>query len=751
MYQAVQEPLVKEYKSEEGSSRDWSNVEERENSTLNMFGIKDKSTGIKEEGCEWGAFRFKEDSQQMYECNGMQNLGSVISMKTEDLKSESVSQDLSPNEEVTGLASTLSRPGFLQDQSLHVKIEPLIRDMIEMASSSRPPAEDPPLLPQAALLNTGTQLEQQHNAFRTTLRDKDMTASHPNHSSKMNAKKALEMLQNMDYADSDGGPDIDFELDSDASSDSESESDLECASEPAPEADAVTSQPPRHKRARMETLEPVSISSGRKEKARDGTVWTLQVVGEESRVRRRPAHYVFTDTAGPTKHAKERISSRLDSFLCLCDVKMLTHIRDCTVAEAQKTDTAWDLTVDELMAFIALSYLRGVYGGKNMDMESYWSEKFGITFFKETMSRNRYRQIMKFLRFDNRETRQERLRNDKFAAISDTWHNFVQNCIKCYKPGQNITIDEQFFPTKCRCPFTQFMSSKPDKFGIKFWMATDLSSKYMLNAIPYLGRDGTRKPGERPSETVALRLVEPFIGKGRNVTVASRFTSLSLANKLLAKKMSLLGSMNKKRQEVPPSIKGNTPREPFLTTVMATGKATLTVYTYKPKKCVCVLSTMHAAVRISSDRKKKPDTLMDYNRTKVGVDVLDQMAKLYTVKGGSHRWPVAVFYNLLDLAAINAHILYEQCMGKREGRRQFIMDLAWELREKHMAAKEAAASTEKAARIAATLLVPLPPGKTTQCQVRRCKRNKAKENCVKCRRFVCGSCSRKAPRICADC
>jgi hypothetical protein len=36
------------------------------------------------------------------------------------------------------------------------------------------------------------------------------------------------------------------------------------------------------------------------------------------------------------------------------------------------------------------------------------------------------------------------------------------------------------------------------------------------------------------------------------------------------------------------------------------------------------------------------------------------MALLYSVKGGTRRWLVAVFYNLLDLAANNAHMVFKQ-------------------------------------------------------------------------------------------
>ncbi|KAK0136475.1 PiggyBac transposable element-derived protein 4 [Merluccius polli] len=523
---------------------------------------------------------------------------------------------------------------------------------------------------------------------------------------KMNVQQALEFLQNMHAVDSDGGSDIEFEMEEDSdASDSELEPEPECDTVPP----AETPQAPLCKRARTEPTEQTQ----RTERARHGTVWEEQSVGAARSAGRLPAHMVLTETAGPTHHAKARIASRLDCFLSLVDTEMLTQIRDCSVAEACRTDAKLDLTVDELMAFIALCYVRGLYGGKSMDMESYWSEIFGLPFFKETMPRNRYRQIMKCLRFDNKDTRAERLLADKFALISDTWNSFVKNSIACYKPGQNITVGEQLFLTKSRCPFTT--ASKPDKFGIKFWIAADVDTKYMLNALPYLGKDPTRPAGERASETVVMRLIEPFTGKGRNVTMDNFFTSLSLADKLIAKNTSILGTMNKIRQELPPSVKVDTPTELFSTTVMTSGKASLTIYRCKPKKSICILSTMHPTVIIGTEKKKKPDTVTDYNNTKGSVDVLDQMARLYSVKGGTRRWPVAVFYNMLDLAAINAHVLYKTCLDERENRRDFIMGLACELRQNHMKTKAAATAAETAVRVTATLDVPLAPGKTTQC------------------------------------
>ena len=87
-----------------------------------------------------------------------------------------------------------------------------------------------------------------------------------------------------------------------------------------------------------------------------------------------------------------------------------------------------------------------------------------------------------------RSTRLSLVETDKFALISAVWDKFVDNCIVCYNPEENVTV-EQLFSTKAHCRFTQYMANKPDTFNIKFWLDVDVRSKYVLNALPYLGKD----------------------------------------------------------------------------------------------------------------------------------------------------------------------------------------------------------------------------------------------------------------------
>ncbi|KAL6455258.1 hypothetical protein MHYP_G00363100 [Metynnis hypsauchen] len=185
-------------------------------------------------------------------------------------------------------------------------------------------------------------------------------------------------------------------------------------------------------------------------------------------------------------------------------------------------------------------------------------------------------------------------------------------------PGRHINVDEQLFPSKTRCCFLQYTATKQDKFGIKFWVACDLKSKYICNVFPYLGKDPSRPSGERPSETVVMRLMELFMDKGRTVTTDNFFTSLSLAQRLLSRKTTILGTVNKSHREIPQSAR-QMDRTEFTTREFSTTGATLTLYAPKRRKAVYVLSSMHSMVETEDTTKRKPNTVTQHNKRKCGV------------------------------------------------------------------------------------------------------------------------------------
>ncbi|KAJ8868645.1 hypothetical protein PR048_030184 [Dryococelus australis] len=197
------------------------------------------------------------------------------------------------------------------------------------------------------------------------------------------------------------------------------------------------------------------------------------------------------------------------------------------------------------------------YGANAIHVLQLWSREWGPIFYTNTMSRNRFTEIMRFLRFDEKSTCSSRKQDDKFR--------FGKN---------DITIDEQLFPSKCRCPFTQYTPNQPDKFGVKYWLAVDSKNQYILNGFLYLGKDATRPAHIPLGEHVVLRLMEPFFDKGRNVTTDSYFSPVSLASELKKRKPAL-------------------------------NDMVLTSYQGKVTKNVLVLSTLHTGVDIDQQTEKK--------------------------------------------------------------------------------------------------------------------------------------------------
>lgn len=69
-----------------------------------------------------------------------------------------------------------------------------------------------------------------------------------------------------------------------------------------------------------------------------------------------------------------------------------------------------------------------------------------------------------------------------------------------------------------------------------------------------------------------------------------------------------------------------------------------------------------------------------YNQTKCGVDVLDQLCHEYTVQRSTRRWPMAMFYNLINVAGVAAFVLYRTINGLGNERvnrkRKFLSDLS---------------------------------------------------------------------------
>ena len=111
--------------------------------------------------------------------------------------------------------------------------------------------------------------------------------------------------------------------------------------------------------------------------------------------------------------------------------------------------------------------------------------------------------------------------------------------------------------------------------------------------------------------------------------------------------------------------------------------------------------------------------------------MLDQMARKYTVNAASRRWPVQFFYNILDLAAINAHILHKLVTRSKISRRRYLLRLSEELRSKFV--EERKANSRQSSQTNSSMQ---KSQKRKRCQSKSCT-NKTGETCSRCYKLVC--------------
>ncbi|XP_054713571.1 piggyBac transposable element-derived protein 4-like [Uloborus diversus] len=453
---------------------------------------------------------------------------------------------------------------------------------------------------------------------------------------------------------------------------------------------------------------------------------------------RAPARNIITHLPGPKGNAKN-VSDVFESWSVFIDDKMINQIVECTnifihdvsknysrLRDAKCTDSV------EIKALFGLLYLAGLHKSSHLNVRDLWAtDGTGIEIFRCVMSYNRFLFLMRCLRFDDVHTRDSRKQNNKLAAINEIFEAFDANCKENYTLGEYVTIDEKLEPFRGRCAFRQYMPNKPAKYGIKLFALVDARTFYTSSMEIYCGKNSNKS--NKPIDVVK-RLVEPLYNTGRNVTTDNWYTSYPLAKDLISKNLTIVGTLRKNKKEIPVEFVNTKKREIHSSLFGFQKDCTIVSYVPKKGKCVLLLSTMHNDDTIDEDsaEKKKPEIITFYNMTKCAVDVVDQMAASYTTARITNRWPMVVFFCILNVAAINARIIL---LSKKDppveykNRRHFLKKLALCLVEE-----------KKANRVVSEE----PPTKKAKVSGRfrcaLCPRNedkKCQQICVLCKNYAC--------------
>lgn len=338
---------------------------------------------------------------------------------------------------------------------------------------------------------------------------------------------------------------------------------------------------------------------------------------------------------------------------------------------------AKDTNLMEIEALIGLYYLTGVLNMNHVTTKELFDKNSGVGYFRATMTEARFEFLTNCLRFDDRSTREERRENDRLAPIRDLFDHIVNISNYVYSPSDCCTLDEMLLGFRGRCVFKMYIPSKPDKYGIKIIMLCDSKTAYMIRAVVYLGKDSA--PRNIPSaHFYTMTLTEPIHGTNRNLTCDNWFTSIPVAKELLTKQVTIVGTLRKNKREIPSLLLELKNRDRNTAKFVFSEELTLLSYCppkSKQKKVVTLLSTMHTTA--DPDAKNKiPEMVEYYNKTKCGVDLMDQLCHKYSVSRKTRRWPMAIFYGLLNIVGVNSFVLFKMTTKTDQKRRKFLKNLA---------------------------------------------------------------------------
>ncbi|CAK1598011.1 unnamed protein product [Parnassius mnemosyne] len=470
--------------------------------------------------------------------------------------------------------------------------------------------------------------------------------------------------------------------------------------------------------------------------------------------------------------------SPLDAFQLIFDNQMIETILEWTNKKLEivretispKEQYAFKETSQiELKGFLSLLLYSAAFKSNHESVLSLFAtDGTGRPIFRVSMSKKRFLILLLVLRFDNFTDREARKIIDPGCAVTEFLEMFNKNSQARYVPGANVTVDEMLLAFRGRCRFKMYIPSKPAKYGVKVQCLADSATFYVYNTYIYTGKGSdsytlSEEDKKKPVPTQAvLRLCKSIFNTNRNITTDNWYSSIELSQKLKNKGLTTVGTLKKNKAVIPKEFLPAKNKELNSSLFGFTKDCTLVRFVPKKNKAVILYSTMHHDSKINPE-SLKPEIIEYYNDTKSGVDSVDQKCSVYSCSRRTRRWPMAVFFRILDMSAWNSYVIHKSQAGiSKMTRLNYIKGLAEQLNDMNLKSRQYNERLPRQLRelISDITKVPLveeqqvlddklPRNQRKYCHIcpKRLKR-KTSFLCHTCMKPVCLACTKK---ICTHC
>ena len=183
--------------------------------------------------------------------------------------------------------------------------------------------------------------------------------------------------------------------------------------------------------------------------------------------------------------------------------------------------------------------------------------------------------------------------------------------------------------------------------GFKVWETADVKISYLFNLQVYTERLPGSAPEKNQRRWVVCGMMKPLVWNRNKCHHRQFFTSVTTAEFLLQKNISITGALRKKKPDIPVVMEDAKGRDVLSSKFIFF--SLVVSYVPKKNKTVRVLSSQYFDDSLSNEDYKKPNMILEYNCTKGGVENADKLAREYFCARQTSRLPLRRFTNILDI------------------------------------------------------------------------------------------------------
>ena len=350
--------------------------------------------------------------------------------------------------------------------------------------------------------------------------------------------------------------------------------------------------------------------------------------------------------------------------------------------------TEWsDVTIPELKTWLGLMLAMGIVQKKGR-LGEYWSTHWltQTPGFNDTMPRNRFLQILRYLHFvDNEDVSIDK--TNKMWKVQNVLDYLNKRFRAAYCPRRELSIDETMLKFKGRLSIKQYIKIKPIKWGIKIFTLAEAKTGYVLNLLPYAGKREDTGVG-KTTQTV-LDVGKHYLNKGHQYFTDNYYTSVELMTKLQAKNTLSCGTVNSNRVGLPKDMKKTCPAVKKLKRgeSLKRMRGRMLAVTWMDTRAVNLLCNLPGCLGDADVQRRdkrggaeitvsRPCAIQLYNSFMGGVDLSDQRVSTYRRHMKSLTWYLQVFFHLLQLSGVQAFLLHaEMHPAAMESQHKFFVKL----------------------------------------------------------------------------